>query len=203
MTSPLARSTPGRPARLLRWAGCDRNPLRRTTERIEAWALLLAIISYVPLAMVAAGYAGHWAHAAGVRAQHALRPRLVAAVVLTAAHATRPMAARVPVRWTIGSRTRTGAVPVSYGTPAGAVVRVSGRPSRPCHHAAPDHRAAQRSGPHSRSGHAGAHGPAPRAVAVRTALVPEQTTARPMGLRLVVDRSAISALTRTTAPDQG
>jgi hypothetical protein len=85
----------------------------------------LVIVSYVPLAMVAAGCAGRWAREAGVRALHAPQPRQVAAVVLTATQATKLAAtAWVPARWTIGSRTRTGAVPVPNGTPAGAIVRV-------------------------------------------------------------------------------
>lgn len=125
MTSHRAASTPGWQARLLRWAGYDLNPLRRTTERLEAWAVLLVIIGYVPLALVAAGCAGHWARGAGVRAQHDPRPRQVAAVVLAAAPATKPPAAVwVPARWTIGRQARTGAVSVPYGTQAGAVVRV-------------------------------------------------------------------------------
>jgi hypothetical protein len=125
MTSQLATSTSRWQGRLLRWIGCDLNPLRRTTERIEAWVVLLVIIGYVPLAMVAAGYAGHWARAAGVRAQHAPLPRQVAAVVLAGAGATKPPAAVwAPARWMIGGRTRTGQVPVPYGTPVGAVVRV-------------------------------------------------------------------------------
>lgn len=121
--SPLA-STSRWQARFLRWSGWDPNPLRRTTERIQAWAVLLVIISYVPIAMAAAGYAGHWAREAGVRAQHAPHPRQVAAVVLTAADATRPVpAVWVQARWAIKSRTRTGQVPVPPDTPAGAVVR--------------------------------------------------------------------------------
>jgi hypothetical protein len=125
MTSPLATSMSSWRGRLLRWIGCDQNPLRRTTERIEAWAVLLVIISYGPLAIVAAGYAGHWVRAAGVRDEHAPRPRQVAAVVLAGAGAAKPPAAVwVLARWMIGGRTRTGTVPVPYGTRAGAVVRV-------------------------------------------------------------------------------
>ena len=136
MKSPLVTSTSRWQVRFLRWTGCDRSPLRRTTERIQAWAALLAIVSYVPLAVMAADYAGRWAHEAGVRTRSAPYPRQVAAVVVTAAGATKPVAAMwVPARWTIGSRTRTSAVPVQYGTPAGAVVRVwvdrSGHLTRP------------------------------------------------------------------------
>lgn len=136
MTPSLATSTSRWLAWFLRWIGSDPSPLRRTSERMQARVVLLVIVSYLPLAMVAAGYAGHWAREAGMRAQHAPRPRQVAAVALTAAQATKLVAAvRVPARWTIGSRTRTGMVPVPYGTPAGAVVRVwvdrSGHVTRP------------------------------------------------------------------------
>src|SRR5215472_5484504 len=113
------------PMRFIRWIGCDRNPLRRTSDRIEARVVLLAAVSYVPVAMLAAGYASHWVYEAGVRARHAIHAQQVAAVVLTAAASTKPTATVwVPVRWTIDSRTHTGAVHVSPGTPGGAMVRV-------------------------------------------------------------------------------
>lgn len=136
MTSPLATSMSRWLARVLRWIGSDPNPLRRTSERVQARMVLLVIVGYVPIAMVMAGFAGHWAREAGVRAQHAPRPRQVAAVVVTAAQATKPAAAVwVPARWTVGNRTHTGEVPVPYGTPAGAVMRIwvdrSGQVARP------------------------------------------------------------------------
>ncbi len=124
------------PTRLVRWLGCDRNPMRRTSDRIEARVVLLAVVGYIPLAMLVASYASHRMYEAGVRAQHVIHARQVAAVVLTAAVSTKPTAtAWVPIRWTIDSRTHTGTAPVPYGVPGGATVRVwvdrSGRVTTP------------------------------------------------------------------------
>lgn len=120
VTSPLTW-----PTRFVRWLGCDRNPLRRTSDRLEARLVLLAIVGYAPLAMLAASYASHWVYEAGVRAQHVVPARPVAAVVLTSVKSTKPVAKTwVPVRWTMGSRTHTDTAPVSYGVPAGTTIRV-------------------------------------------------------------------------------
>ncbi len=124
MVVPVAMSPSSWPTRFLRWIGCDRSPLRRTCDRIEALVVLLAAVSYVPLAVLAAGYAGHLVYEAGMRARHATHARQVAAVVLTAAESTKPVAIWVPVRWTVDRRTHTGAVHVPSGTPAGATVPV-------------------------------------------------------------------------------
>jgi hypothetical protein len=125
VTSKLAASGPGWQARLLRLTGCDRNPLRRTSERVQAWLTLLVIAGCLPLALAVAGYAGLLAHQAGVRAQHAPRPWQVRAVLLTTAPAARPVAKiRVPVRWLTGSIARTALVPVPPSTAAGTTVRV-------------------------------------------------------------------------------
>lgn len=113
------------PARFRRWLGCDRNPLRRASDRIEARLVFLAAISYIPLAILAGNYVSHRVYEAGVRAQHVVHARPVTAVVVTAAESSNPMApVRVPVRWTTGGQTRTAAASVPYRTPAGATVRV-------------------------------------------------------------------------------
>lgn len=125
MAVPAAASLSTWPARFSRWLGCDRNPLRRASDRIEARLVFLAAISYLPLAMLAASYVSHWVYEAGVRAQHVVHARPVTAVVLTAAEWSNPVApVRVPVRWTIDGQAHTGAVPVPYGTSGGAIVRV-------------------------------------------------------------------------------
>lgn len=125
MTSPLTASASTWPVRMLRWIGCDRNPLRRTADLIEAWAILLVLVSYLPLSVLAAGLAGHQVRQAGTAAQDGPRPRPASAVVLTAAESTNPMATVwVPARWRTGGRVRTGELPVRYGTPAGAIVRI-------------------------------------------------------------------------------
>lgn len=113
------------PARFRRWLGCDRNPLRRASDRIEGRLVFLAAISYIPLAMLAGSYVSHWAYEAGVRAEHVAHARPVTAVVLTTAESSNPIApVRVPVRWTTDGHTHTGATLVPYRTPAGATVRV-------------------------------------------------------------------------------
>jgi hypothetical protein len=124
MAFSLVMSPSTWPMRFIRWIGCDRNPLRRTSDRIETRVVLLAAVSYVPVAVLAAGYASHRVYEAGVRAQHAIHLRHVAAVALTAAESIRPATVGVPVRWTIDGWTQTGALHRSYGTPRGAVVRV-------------------------------------------------------------------------------
>lgn len=125
MAVPVATNPATWPARFSRWLGCDRNPLRRTSDRIEARLVFLAAISYLPLAMLAGSYAGHWVYQAGVRAQHVVHARPVTAVVLTTAESSNPIApVRVPVRWTIDGQTHTGATPVPYRTPAGATLRI-------------------------------------------------------------------------------
>lgn len=125
MAVPVTASLPAWPTRFRRWLGCDRNPLRRASDRIQARLVFLAAISYIPLAILAASYVSHRDYEAGVRAQQVLHARPVTAVVLTAAESSNPMApVRVPVRYTIDGQTRTDATPVPYRTPAGATVRV-------------------------------------------------------------------------------
>lgn len=125
MAFPLVTSPLTWPTRFVRWLGCDRNPLRRTSDRLEARLVLLAIVGYAPLAVLAASYASHWVYNAGVRAQHVVHGRSVAAVVLTSAKSTKPTAtAWVPVRWTMGSRTHADTAPVPFGVPAGATIRL-------------------------------------------------------------------------------
>ena len=56
---------PGRrPARLVRWLGFDRNPLRRGTDRLEAalrLVMMIMLVTAVPAAAVFAGQqADHW-----------------------------------------------------------------------------------------------------------------------------------------------
>src|SRR5260370_11003258 len=111
--------------RFVRWIGCDRSSLRRTSDRMQAWVMLLTLVGYVPLAILTAGAAGHWLYEAGVRAQHADQPRPAAAVVLAAAEATKPVAVVwVPVRWTSHRRAQSGTSPASYGTRAGTMLRL-------------------------------------------------------------------------------
>lgn len=125
MAVPVAANLSTWPTRFRRWLGCDRNPLRRAPDRIEARLVFLAAVSYIPLAMLAGSYVSHSVYEAGVRAQHVVHGRPVTAVVLTAAESSNPIApVRVPIRWTIDGQTHTDATSVPYRTRAGATVRV-------------------------------------------------------------------------------
>jgi hypothetical protein len=121
---------PTRRARLVHKFALDRNELRRRSDRIEAWFLLALVITFVPLASVAAISAVRWMHADGVR-QHGAEPRVtqVAAVLVRdapAGYKTPPgsILLWVPARWTTGGMRRTGAIPAAFGTQAGTSVRI-------------------------------------------------------------------------------
>src|SRR5215831_8144347 len=63
------RTVPGRPrwkARLARALGLDRNPLRRASDRAEAWIRAGLLVIFLTAGPMAALAAGQWtAHAAG------------------------------------------------------------------------------------------------------------------------------------------
>ena len=120
-------------ARLARWLGIDRNPLRRGRDRVEAALrlvmILLAVVA-VPAAAVAAGrWADHYAlHRAQV--QRAVDHQ-VTAVLLEDAPAvgipdpyTPVQTAWVPARWQPpGQQPRTGEVLAVAGARKGSTVR--------------------------------------------------------------------------------
>jgi hypothetical protein len=115
--------------RVTRRLGLDHNPLRRTSDVVEAWLLPAVIAVFLILSPFVAGTA-----AAAVRADNAAAQRAtqswhrVPAVLLRAAPG--PMWSGntwlvwTPARWTAGGRPRTGDVPAPGGTKAGATVRV-------------------------------------------------------------------------------
>lgn len=112
--------------RLSRWIGLDRNPLRRTSDRIEAWITVLLMVAFVPLAVLVTVQVGRWVYASGMRDQAARR---VPAVALAPARVANPEYGVpemlwVPARWRIGDATRTGQAQVPYGTAKGARVRI-------------------------------------------------------------------------------
>jgi hypothetical protein len=82
----LART--GRVARLARQMGLGRNPLRRRTDRVEAWlsvGLLAVFLIVAPLSWTSVG---RWAHQGGLREQRAQQSwHQTAAVLLRAAPA--------------------------------------------------------------------------------------------------------------------
>src|SRR5258708_23524383 len=139
----LART--GRPARLARQMGLGRNPLRRRTDRIEAWisaALLAVFLIGAPLSCTSIG---RWMYQGGLREQRAQQSwHRTPAVLLQTAPALPsyhdPLSwrntAAVPARSSgADTQQRSGEVPAPLGSRAGQRVQVwvdgSGRPTRP------------------------------------------------------------------------
>ncbi len=80
------KTRPGRPrglTRLARALGLDRNPLRRATDRAEAWIRAGLLAVFLIAGPMAALNAGHWAYHAGTTA---------ARVPAAPAHRVRPAA---------------------------------------------------------------------------------------------------------------
>jgi hypothetical protein len=115
--------------RVVRGLWPDRNPLRRTLDRVEGvvvGGLVVAFLAGAPLAAIAAWQIAYGIGAHTVRAQEASWHRVSA--VLLAAAPTYGYSGYQPLaraRWTApdGVR-RTGAVPAPPGTPARRTVRV-------------------------------------------------------------------------------
>ena len=120
-------------ARLARWLGFDRNPLRRGTDRVEGALRLVMIILVVVAVPAAAVAAGRWAdHYALHRAQiQRTVDHQVTAVLLRDAPAigtpdlnTSVQTAWVPARWQPpGQPSRTGEVLAVAGARKGSTVR--------------------------------------------------------------------------------
>jgi hypothetical protein len=120
------------PVRVLRGLWPDHNPLRRTTDRVEAAILAAVIVLFLVAAPLAGLVATRWA-AANIRHTERLQAnwRRVPAVLLTQAPAavlTMSQASAdplVPARWRApGGGTRTGKVYARPGAPAGSTVLV-------------------------------------------------------------------------------
>ena len=139
MRSRADHKTDRRLARLARWLGFDRNPLRRGTDRVEAalrLVLILLIVVAVPVGAIAAGrWADHYAlHRA--QAQRAADHQ-VTAVLLEDAPATgvpdpytSVQTAWVPARWQPpGQPPRTGQVLALVGARKGSTVQTWVDPS--------------------------------------------------------------------------
>ena len=124
---PTVRGT--RAARAVRGLWPDRNPLRRTVDRVEAivaGGLVVAFLAGAPLAAVAAGHA---VYSTGSRAAHAQQAtwRQVPAVLAATAPASgfRQYQVTVQASWTAPDGTRqVGAVLAPPGTRAGRAVMV-------------------------------------------------------------------------------
>jgi len=118
-----------RATRVVRGLWPDRNPLRRTLDRVEAvivGGLAVAFLAGAPLATVAAGHAAYYYGARTAAAQRASWHQVPAVLLATAP--TDGYSGYLPVvraRWTAPNGTRhTGLVPASPGTPPGVTVMV-------------------------------------------------------------------------------
>jgi hypothetical protein len=120
-------------ARLARWSGFDRNPLRRGTDRIEAavrLATVVLLVAAVPIAAVAAGREADHLALNRAYAQQA-EDHLVTAVLLENAPATGVpdpytdvQTAWVQARWQPpGQPPRTGQVLAAAGARKGSTVQ--------------------------------------------------------------------------------
>ena len=114
---------------LARRFALDRNPLRRTSDRIEAWALLAMTVAFVPLTALTAATASRWIEQSGSRELAGQTLREVSATVLHAAPATAtPLTGSVlfPVRarWIADGVMHLGLVRALPGTPRGSSVQI-------------------------------------------------------------------------------
>jgi hypothetical protein len=133
MRSHEDRRPAGRLARLVRWLGFDRNPLRRGTDRIEAALRLVLMIMLVAAVPAAAVMAGQRADHSALNRAHAQQAadRWVNAVLIQQAPATGSpdpytsvQTAWALARWQPpGLPPRTGEVLATAGARKGSSVR--------------------------------------------------------------------------------
>ena len=132
MRSRADHRTDRRLARLARWLGIDRNPLRRGTDRVEATlrlVMILLMVAAVPAAVAAGRWADHYAlHRAQV--QRAVNHQVTAVLLEDAPVSGVPdpytsvRTAWVPARWQPpGQPPRTGEVLALAGARKGSTVR--------------------------------------------------------------------------------
>ena len=139
------QAAPGRPhwkARLARALGLDGNPLRRASDRAEAWIRAVLLVIFLTAGPMAALGVGQWT-AHGASAGTSVQPHPVQAILLQPATALAGPAAAVQhaevwvrARWqNAGGSARTGEVPAPAGAPAGTAVTLwldaSGRVTGP------------------------------------------------------------------------
>ncbi len=134
-----------RGAALARRCGLDANPLRRGTDRLEAWIRIGLVLAFLIGAPLAGWGAGRWAESLGaqaVQAQQASDHRVTATLLHRVPpsddYPYRPILklAWVQARWTApDGSARTGEVQAPLGAQAGSTVRVwtdrSGRLTSP------------------------------------------------------------------------
>jgi len=150
MRSSAGRGPDRSLARLVRWLGLDRNPLRRGTDRTEAALRLVMIVLLVVAVPAAAIAAGRWADHRALHQAQAQRAasHLVTAVLLRDAPAigipdpyTSVPTTWVPARWQPpGQPPRSGEVLALAGAHRGSTVRTWIGPSGAVTGPPPDHR---------------------------------------------------------------
>jgi hypothetical protein len=133
----------GRRASLARRLGLDRNPLRRGTDRVEAWIRIALVLAFLIGAPVAFWGAARWAGSVAPTAAHAQQAgehrvpvTLLQGVPSAADSFTVVSLGWVKARWAgPGGSVRTGYVEAPTGSRAGSTVRVwldqSGMPTEP------------------------------------------------------------------------
>lgn len=126
---------------VVRRLALDRNELRRTSDRIEAWFIIVLLVAFLPLAGLATSTTVRWAHDDGMRALRAELPlRQVTAVVVSAVPANESSPGGLgwswaPARWTAHGVRHQGYVPAVPGIRPGDTVRIwisaNGQAQRP------------------------------------------------------------------------
>jgi hypothetical protein len=115
------RTRTGRPrglTRLARALGLDRNPLRRVTDRAEAWIRVGLLTVFLIAGPMAALGAGHWAYHAGITAArvpavpiHRVKPTALQGISTTTDLPRVGQGGRAAARWEgAGPSARTGEV---------------------------------------------------------------------------------------------
>ena len=117
-----------RAMRVVRRLWPDRNPLRRTVDRVEGAIVAGLVVAFLAGTPLAAAAAGHLTDSIGSRiahAQQAARHYVPAVLLATAPTSGYPgYLPEVRARWTAPAGTRTGAVTALPGQRAGSTVMV-------------------------------------------------------------------------------
>ncbi len=113
-------------ARAIRGLWPDRNPLRRTLDRVEGVAvagLAVAFLAGAPLAAAAAWHAAYSYAARSAHVQQAVRHQVPAVPVTSVLPLGQGYQAAVQIRWRpLGGAWRTGVVPTPPAASAGKVI---------------------------------------------------------------------------------
>ena len=135
MAGPLAREARTACwARCVRWLGLDRNPLRRTVDRVETavrLAVIVLLVTAVPAAAVLAGRTADHVLQRQAHAQQTSNHQVTATLTQNAPASgaadpyTSVQTTWAPARWTAPNGTKhSGQVLVAPGAPAGSTVGI-------------------------------------------------------------------------------